>query len=336
MAVSLRTHIPAEIRRESCVDTNNLRIEIQPIAGALGARILGVDLSRPISDSTFADIYRAFLEYLVIFFPGQPALSLEQHTAIAARFGEVDYAPFTYPFKTPTVDGHSQIVVNLKEAADTTINVGGFWHADVTYRERPHKAAIIYAKDVPAFGGDTMFANQYLAYDTLSDGMKRMLDGLMAVHSSRMTYGNESARFASVSRTRAPLPTERAVSKSIYQRAENESVIENEHPVVRTHPDTGRPCLYVNRGFVERFAGMTAEESLPLLEFLWDHASRSEFTCRYTWSPNDIGVWDNRCTLHYALNDYSGERREMHRISVHEPSPPAAAEMIRKPGITQS
>jgi taurine dioxygenase len=297
MGPELKQASPDEVRRQPAADTKRLKVEIRPIAGSLGAEILGVDLSRSIGDSTFADIYQALLDHLVIFFPQQGNLSPEQHTAFAARFGEVDVAPFSYPFKTPTVAGHSQILLNVKEAADRTINVGGFWHTDVTYRERPHKAAIIYAKDVPPFGGDTMFANQYLAYETLSEAMKQML-GLEAVHSSRMTYGNESARFASVSRTRAPLPTERSFSKSTYARAENDSVIENEHPVVRTHPDTGRPCLYVNRGFVERFAGMTAEESLPLLEFLWDHASRSEFTCRYTWSPNDIGAWDNRCTPH--------------------------------------
>jgi len=316
---------PQTIERTGCADANSLKIEIQPIAGAIGARIPGVDLSRKPGDSTFADIYRALLDYLVIFFPRQRALSPEQHTAFAALFGEVDREPFTYPLKTPTLEGHSQILLNVKEASDRTINVGGFWHADVTYRERPHKAAIIYAKDVPAFGGDTMFANQYLAYETLSDGMKKMLAGLRAVHSSRMRYGSESARFGSVSRARAPLPEERSFSKSMKAQPEHGGVSEFEHPVVRVHPETRRPCLYVNRGFVERFAGMTLEESLPLLEYLWDHASRPEFTCRYTWSPNDIGVWDNRCALHYALNDYSGERREMHRISVHEPSPPAAA-----------
>jgi len=318
----LKQASPDEVRRQPAADAQRLKIEIRPIAGSLGAEIAGVDLSKPIGDSTFADIYQALLDYLVIFFPRQVDLSPEQHTAFAARFGEVDVAPFSYPFKTPTVAGHSQILLNVKEAADRTINVGGFWHTDVTYRERPHKAAIIYAKDVPPFGGDTMFANQYLAYESLSESMKQVLGGMRAVHSSRMVYGNEAARFASVSRTQAPRPEHREFSKSLHAKAEQTSAMETDHPVIRTHPDTRRKSLYVNRGFVERFAGMTAEESLPLLQHLWDHAGRPEFTCRYRWSRNDVGVWDNRCTLHYAINDYSGERREMHRISVHEEARP--------------
>jgi taurine dioxygenase len=324
MAAGAQPKAADAIHRDRPAAARNLKIEVRPLAGALGARILGVDLSRPLGDSTFADIYRTFLDYLVVFFPGQRALSPEQHTAFAARFGEVDLEPFAYPFKTPTVPGHSQILLNIKEAADTTINVGGLWHSDVTYRERPHKAGIIYAKDVPPFGGDTVFANQYLAYETLSEAMRQMLAPLKAVHSSSMVHGDESARFASVSRTRAPSPVERSGAKSMYAQSDYASVSAFEHPVVRVHPETGRACLYVNRGFVERIAGMTREESLPLLGFLWEHASRLEFTCRYTWSPNDVGVWDNRCTLHYALNDYAGERREMHRVSVHEPSAPAA------------
>lgn len=298
------------------------KIEVRPIAGAIGAEIYGVDLSRPVDEPTFADIYNAFLEHLVLFFPSQAALSPEQHSAFAARFGEIDVAPFVYPFKTPTVEGHPQILLNVKEAGDPSINIGGFWHADVTYRERPHKAAIMYVKETPSVGGDTMFSNQYLAYETLSEGMRRLLDGLRAIHSSEMPYGGESARFASVSRNRAPKSEDRSFAKSTYAGADGVTS-KVDHPVVRTHPESKRRSLYVNRGFTEKFVGMTAEESYPLLEFLWNHATRAEFACRYRWSPNDVVVWDNRCTLHYALNDYYGQRREMHRISVHEPTRPA-------------
>jgi taurine dioxygenase len=299
-----------------------MTMEVGPIAGALGARILGVDLSQPIPNSTWDAIYQAFLDHLVIFFPGQKPLTLDQHTAFAARFGEIDTDPFAYPIRPPAFPGHPQILVNVKEASDRSINVGGFWHTDVTFRERPHKAGVIYAKDAPPFGGDTMFANQYLAYESLSHGMQKMLDGLKAEHSSAMTYGGESARSAAVSRTHAPQAKDRAFAASPQQTAEI-MVETTEHPVVRTHPETGRKSLYVNRGFVTRFAGMTEEESRPLLEFLWEHASRAEFTCRYPWSTNDLGVWDNRCTLHFALNDYYGHRRELHRISVHEPTRPS-------------
>jgi taurine dioxygenase len=303
-------------------DAKASKIELQPLAGGLGARLLGVDLSRPLDDSDFADVYQAFLDHLVIFIANRRALSPEEHCAFAARFGEVDYSPFSYPFKTPTVEGHTEILLNVKEANDRSINVGGFWHADVTYRERPHKAAIIYAREAPPYGGDTMFANQYLAYETLSPGLQRMLDGMSAEHSSGMPHAGESARFASVSRTSAPRPEDRKFSASLYAKADDGEERRTEHPVVRTHPETRRKCLYVNRGFTTRFSDMTVEESRPLLEYLWQHASRPEFTCRYRWSQNDIAVWDNRCALHYALNDYSGHRREMHRISVHEPTRP--------------
>ncbi len=229
--------------------------------------------------------------------------------------------PFVYPFKLPTVEGHPEILNNVKEAKDGAINLGGFWHADVTYRERPHKLAVMYAKEAPRHGGDTMFANQYLAYETLSPGLQRMLRGLKAVHTSAMPYGGESARFASVSRHRAPKIEDRSFAAAIYDKA-CAPATETEHPVVRTHPETKRKSLYVNRGFTVRFSGMTDGESAPLLEYLWNHASRAEFTCRYRWSANDVVVWDNRCTLHYALNDYYGQRRVMQRIAVHEETRP--------------
>lgn len=298
-----------------------MKIEVAPIAGALGARILNVDLSKPVPDSTFADIYQAFLDHLVVFFPNQKPLTFEQHTAFAARFGDVDYDPFTYPIKPPTFDGQPQILVNVKEAADRSINVGGLWHTDVTFRERPHKAAIIYAKDAPPFGGDTMFANQYIAHASLSPGLQQLLEGLNAEHSSAMVNGGETARSAAVSRSHAPQAEDRAFAASPQQTVP--TVYETfEHPVVRVHPETGRKALYINRGFVTRFAGMSEEESRPLLDYLWTHASQPEFTCRYHWTTNDVGVWDNRCTLHFALNDYYGHRRELHRISVHEPTRP--------------
>jgi taurine dioxygenase len=296
-------------------------IEVRPLAGALGAEVFGVNIAKSVGDSDFSEIHRAFLEHLVLFFPHQQPLSPERHTAFAARFGEVDYDPFAYPIRPPAVVGHPQILVNLKEASDRSINVGGLWHADVTFRERPHKAAIIYAKDAPPFGGDTMFANQYLAYDSLSAGMRGLIAGLRAEHCSAMVHGSEAARSAATSRMHAPRLEDRSVAKSLQQAAEPRWET-TEHPVVRTHPETGRKALYVNRGFATRFVGMSVEESKPLLEFLWTHATRPEFTCRYRWSQNDVGVWDNRCTLHYALNDYYGHRREFHRISVHEEARP--------------
>lgn len=323
MATSARPELSGNSAYRPAGEARRSKIEIRPIAGALGAEVLGLDLSRSLADSVFADIYQALLDHLAIFLPGQKPLSPDQHSAFAARFGEIDRAPFVYPFKTPTVEGHSEILLNVKEANDRSINVGGLWHSDVTYREKPHKAAIMYVKETPACGGDTIFANQYLAYEALSVGMQRLLGSLSAVHTSGMIHGGEGARYAAVSRNFAPRPKDRAFSASLYSRAEAVQIIETEHPAVRTHPETERKCLYVNRGFTSRFADMTVEESLPLLEYLWEHASRPEFTCRYRWATNDVVVWDNRCTLHYAINDYYGHRREMHRISVHEESRPA-------------
>jgi taurine dioxygenase len=322
MSASVKKASSTLVRRPPAGDARKLKFEICPIAGALGAEILGPDLNQPISDSMFADIYRALLDHLVIFFRNQRPISPQQQTAIAAHFGEVDMQPaFNQLFDVPSIKDHPQFVVNVKEAGDRTLNVGGFWHADVTYRDRPHKVAVLYAHDVPPYGGDTMFANQYLAYETLSPGMKQMLSELRAVHGSDMRYGQENARFASVSRTNAPRPEDRKFSGTPGDYGT--ALVESEHPVVRTHPETGRKCLFVNRGFTSRFVGMTGEESRVFLEYLWNHATQAEFTCRYRWAPHDIGIWDNRCVLHYALNDYSGARREMRRVSVHEPTRPA-------------
>ena len=291
--------------------------EVKPIAGTIGAEILGVDLSSPLSDSQFAEIHDAFLEHLVVFIPGARPLSMEDLKRFAECFGELDYDPFVYPFKIPKIDGHPEIYENIKEASNEGINIGGYWHADVTYREKPHMASVIYAKDVPAFGGDTMFANQYLAYETLPRSLKEKLLSMNAVHSSAMPHGQSAARFASIGRHHAPEEDDREFEKT-GQEIANVDAVENTHPVIRTHPKTGRRLLYLNRGFTSHFEGMTQEESLPLLEELWAHACRSEFTCRYRWTPNAVGVWDNCATQHYAINDYHGERRHMQRISIHE------------------
>jgi len=292
-------------------------LDIRPIAGSIGAEIQGVDLSAPIGDDTFADMHDAFLEHLVIFFPDQNALSPLHLTTLAKRFGVVDDNPFAFPFKMPAIEGHPEVFNLIKEADSGTINFGGFWHADVTYRERPHKAAVLYAKEIPDYGGDTMFSNQYLAFETLNDELKNKLKGMNAVHSSAMPHGREEARFGAVSKDRAPSDYDRKIDCTIASEEKIDPVT-NLHPVVRTHPDTGRHFLYVNRAFTERFESMTVDESLPLLKMLWDHAARPEFTCRYRWSPNAVAIWDNRACQHYAINDYYGQRRHLQRIAVHE------------------
>jgi taurine dioxygenase len=292
-------------------------IEVKPLAGSIGAEIFGVDLTQVISKDVFDEIHQAFLEHLVIFFPDQTELSPKHLKSFAEHFGALDDDPFVFPFKVPAIEGYPEIYNNIKEANNKGINIGGYWHADVTYREKPHKASVIYAKEVPEVGGDTMFANQYLAFETLSKELQEKLLEMQAVHSSAMPHGQTAARFASIDRHHAPSDDDRGYART-GQKTVHVKVIENIHPVIRTHPASGRKLLYLNRGFTSHFMGMTPQESLPLLQELWAHACRAEFTCRYRWTRNSVGVWDNCATQHNAINDYFGQYRHMQRISIHE------------------
>jgi taurine dioxygenase len=267
-------------------------IGVHPVAGALGAEISGVDLAR-LDDATTAAIRQAWLEHLVIFFRDQD-LTPAQFLAFARRFGE----PIEYPFVKGLPD-HPHIIPVLKLAHET-INFGGIWHSDTAYLEQPPMASTLIAREVPPAGGDTEFANMYLAYETLSDGMKRMLEGLSAVNSSAS---------ADVSRTR-----EDRIKDSARADAKKEYVAA--HPVVRVHPETGRRALYVNVAHTVAFEGMTKEESAPLLQYLFRHQVRPELTCRFRWHPGSIALWDNRCAQHNAINDYPGQQRLMHRITL--------------------
>ncbi len=268
-------------------------LDIRPLSGALGAEILGIDLAQDLSDAAVAAIRAAWLEHGVVFFRGQ-TLDPQQFLAAARRFGE----PIEYPF-VKGLDGFPQITPVIKLEHEK-INFGGLWHSDTAYLERPPMATMLIARETPARGGDTLFANMYLAYETLSDGMKRMLDGLIAVNSSAK---------ADTTRTR-----EDRVKDSGKTDAKKEYVAE--HPVVRTHPETGRKALYINGGHTLRFKDMSVEESAPLLNYLQQHAVRPEFTCRFRWEVGSIALWDNRCTQHNPVNDYHGFRRVMHRVTL--------------------
>jgi alpha-ketoglutarate-dependent taurine dioxygenase len=275
-------------------------IDVSPIAGALGAEIGGIDLSRPLDDATFGEVLDAFHAHLVIFFRGQ-RLTPDQHLAFARRFGPLDVHPYA-----KGLDAHPEVMPVVKEAEDRAGNFGGTWHSDVTFYEKPALGSALYALETPACGGDTMFANMYAAYEALSDGMKQMLLGLTALHSASRAYGLESRttmRQGQGSR-----------SMKIRVGAEAEKLVE--HPVIRTHPATGRKALFVNHVFTQRFQGWTEAESRPLLDYLYAHAVRPEFTCRFRWHNGSLALWDNRCTQHYALNDYHGQRREMHRVTI--------------------
>jgi taurine dioxygenase len=269
------------------------KLDIRRIAGALGAEIHGVALDRELDAETVAALRQALLEHLVIFFRDQN-LPPERFLALARRFGE----PIEYPF-VRGIDGFPEII-QVAKLEHETVNFGGIWHSDTTYLELPPMGTMLVAREVPPFGGDTLFANQYLAYEALSDGMKKLLNGLCAVNSSAK---------ANTTRTREDR------IKSDPSRRPNDDFIA-EHPVVRTHPETGRKALYVNVGHTVRFSGMTEEESTPLLDYLFRHQARPEFTCRFSWRAGSLAFWDNRAAQHNPINDYHGHRRVMHRITL--------------------
>jgi len=267
-------------------------IAAKRVSGALGAEITGVDLARPLSQDAFAEVKRLWLEHLVIFFRDQP-LSPAQFMAFAKQFGE----PVDYPM-VKGIDGYPHII-EVKKLEHERIAFGGIWHTDTAYLPRPPMASMLVAREVPPFGGDTLFANMYLAYESLSAALKTFLESLRAVNTSTK---------ADASKTR-----EDALKTSARQDAKD---YVSEHPVVRTHPETGRKALYVNSGHTVRFAGWSEEESAPLLKYLFELQVRPEFTCRFSWQPGSIALWDNRCAQHNAVNDYHGYRRVMHRITL--------------------
>jgi taurine dioxygenase len=268
-------------------------MEIAPIAGALGAEISGVDLAAELDAATVAAIRRALLDHLVVFFRGQ-ALTPGQLVAFAARFGTLS----RYPFVAGLADYPEVIEVAKRE--HERVNFGGVWHSDTTYLAEPPMGSLLLAREVPKAGGDTLFANMYLAYETLSEGMRRLLDTLVGVSSSAK---------ADVTRTR-----EDSIRTSPSGQSREQFLAE--HPVVRTHPETGRKALYVNTAHTVRFQGMSEAESAPLLDFLFHHQVRPEFTCRFRWTPGSLAFWDNRATQHNPINDYHGDRRIMHRVTL--------------------
>ena len=271
------------------------QLDVRPISGALGAEVRGVDLGGNLDAATVAAIRRALLDHCVIFFRDQ-RFDAEQHKALARRFGEI----FIHPNYAGT-QADPEIVLIRREPGDTKI-VGEDWHTDTTMVTEPPMGAILYAIEVPPYGGDTLFANQYLAYETLSAGMKRMLADLRAVHTDRLVAG-PAARM-----------NERRSTKVREDDAWRETI--SVHPVVRTHPETGRKCLFVNRSYTVAFEGMTEEESAPLLSFLLEHGHRPEFTCRFRWTDGAVTFWDNRFVKHLAIKDSGPFRRFMRRVQI--------------------
>jgi len=269
-------------------------VMVEPVSGTVGAVVRGVDLAAPLDQSTVAEIRTAFLEHHVLFFSDQD-LSPEAQLRVGRYFGELD----THPF----VEGMESLpeVIEIITEPDDRLNFGGGWHSDVTFLEEPDLASILYAIDVPPFGGDTLFANQHAAYEALSDTMKDLLDGLVAKHSAGPQYAEGGYS---------------TLSKSMKTKSVQHADRVVHHPLVRTHPETGRKALYVNPAFTVGIEGMRPDESMALLGFLFDHAVREPFTCRFRWSPGSVAMWDNRSVQHYALFDYRGHRRHMRRITV--------------------
>jgi taurine dioxygenase len=268
---------------------------IRRVAGALGAEISGLDLSQDLPDETIAAIRRAFVEYQVIFFRDQE-LTPAQQTAFGARFGPLNIHPYV-----AGMAGQPEVMEIIKEPSDRT-NFGGGWHSDMSFLERPAIGSILYALEIPQFGGDTLFASQAAAYDALSEGLKATLEGLRAVHSAGAEYGAKGAS---------------AQKRASMQVAEAEGLAgEFNHPVVKVHPETGRKALYVNPAFTMRFDGWSRKESKALLNYLFEHSRQEAFTCRFSWRDGSMAFWDNRQVWHYALNDYPGQRRHMRRVTV--------------------
>jgi len=271
------------------------RIEVEPIAGALGAEIHGIDLRSAPSDGEMADIEAAFHQYSVIFLRDQQ-ITPEQHIAFAQRLAPINVNRFFTP-----VDGYPEIAEVRKEPAQTR-NIGERWHTDHSYDQIPAMGSVLLAREVPERGGDTMFASMYQAYEALSDGFKAMLAPLRAEHSSRHVFGHGAAYLGT----------------DLEGRLHNRGAATQDavHPVIIRHPRTGRRALYVNASFITGIVGWSAAESAALLNFLYEHGARPEFTCRFRWQNGSMAIWDNRSTWHCAVNDYQGQRRLMHRITL--------------------
>lgn len=278
------------------------RIAVAPLTGALGAEISGVDLARPLDDDTKREIFAAFRDYLVVYFPDQP-MSHDAHLAFARNFGPVITLPQIFP-----VPDCPDLQMIKRDADAKGRVVGETWHTDSSFLEQPPYCIVMRALEVPATGGDTGFANLYLAYEALSPKMKELLSGLRAVHSAARLFGSKQ-------------PANLNRSYKFPEIEEGKGDREITHPVVCTHPVSGRKFIYVNNVFVHRFDGMTEEESAPLLQFLFAHCAKIDFTCRVRWRKDQLLIWDNRATYHRAIADYDGRARHMVRATVEGPRP---------------
>ena len=274
------------------------QLEVRPLSRAVGAEILGINLLEPVSDAQIAEIRKIWLQNSVVFFREQP-LEPGAFQAFAQRFGDI----IEYPFVKGLPD--FPLIVPVLKLPHETHNFGGVWHTDTTYLQEPPMATMLIARELPPVGGDTLFASNYAAFEGLSPALQDTLRTLTGVNSSAK---------AAVTHSREDRLADSATDKG-------RSELNSEHPVVRTHPETGREALYVNPGHTVRFAGWTEDESAPLLNYLFEQQVKPEYTCRFVWRPGSIAFWDNRCALHNPINDYHGHKRLLHRITLKGDKP---------------
>ena len=267
-----------------------MAIEIKKFSPNIGAIITGIDLSKQISDDQFKVVHQAFLDYQVLFFKEQKEISPDVHILFGKRFGELHAHP-----AAPTMKGHHEIF-EIHAHKDSKIANGEFWHSDVSCDITPPLGTMLQLHIIPETGGDTMFSNMYAAYDKLSDTYKNLLSELIAIHESEHVY---KGRYAD--RGVAEDKIETPVAK---------------HPLIRTHPETGKKAIYVNRTFTTGIEGMNSTESIPILNFLFDHCEDINYQIRYRWSLNDMVFWDNRCAMHRAIWDYWPNERKGRRVTI--------------------
>ncbi len=284
-----------------------VHLTIAPLSGTIGAEIRDLDLHQPLSPETVGAVRQALLDYKVIFFPGAH-LSPEEHKTFAEYFGDITNA---HPV-IRGIDEHREVFEidytkarNAWGPATNSYDDRDKWHTDVTFMETPPLGSILNAIVIPDAGGDTLWADTNAAYDALSAPFKNLVDGLTAVHDGSQSFGRLL----------------QAVGTGEWDGQEFTELVPVEHPVVRTHPETGRRSLFVNPGFTQRIKGVTAKESTALLQFLYQHMATPEFVVRYRWEAGDLGFWDNRTTMHYAISDYGDAHRVIQRVTIKGDKP---------------
>jgi taurine dioxygenase len=276
-------------------------LSLHPLTGTCGAEITGIDLAN-VNDADFGVVHTALVAHGVVFFRDQD-ITLDQQVAFARRFGELEVHPI--------VDGmeHAPEITKVLKPKGQSASFGTGWHSDNTFQENPSMGSMLYGKTIPPFGGDTIFANQQVAYERLPDAMKEKLDGLMAVHSASDAYTVEGTK-------------EKFDKKTPITYTWDDSILEEvRHPVVRTHPETGKKALFVNDMFTLRIDEMDEAESRAFLESLYQHCTKPEFCCRFRWSENAVALWDNRLVQHYAVDDYQDYERLMYRVTIEGDRP---------------